>query len=115
MTAIDNDVILAILAMGAYDQGTDVGLGDVGAQIGDATWLRDSSTVLDEGAGLSAGFYADEYSLSGKMGAQTVISYRGTNHNNFVNPFGAAASVLLHGCPLALGYLGSSRRPTDSH
>jgi hypothetical protein len=63
MTATDNDVMLAILAMDVYDQGTDFGLGGVGTHIGDATWLGDSSTILNQGVDLPAGFYADKYSL----------------------------------------------------
>ena len=65
------DLMVAILAMDAYNRGYDAGLPYDGNRIGDAIAL----TVPLPAGSKGYGFYAVAYSLNG----QTVISYRGTD------------------------------------
>jgi hypothetical protein len=69
-----NDLLLSILAMDAYNRGYDVGLGMPNNSLGDATIQNDSISLLG-GAAQAASFYAASYST----GAGTVIFYRGTD------------------------------------
>jgi hypothetical protein len=76
--SISNELMLAILAMDAYNRGynagigpKDIGLGLAGSQIGNATVnVIEGGTVAE-----AASFFAISYSYNG----QTVISYRGTD------------------------------------
>ena len=82
-----SQLMMAILAMDSYNRGYDEGiteLGGLGTKIGNAT-IIDESDILDNSAGVNAGFYAVAYNVGGTMvegvlpGGETVISYRGTD------------------------------------
>jgi len=84
------DLMLAILAMDAYNRGYNAGIkspgagareGLTGTKIGEATLLRRSN--IDVGSNeVNASFFAQAYTLGGK----TVISYRGTDDFNVLSP-----------------------------
>jgi hypothetical protein len=74
------DLLMAILAMDAYNQGYDPGLDHQAKQIGSAKFETDSSIKLDELETKATGFYAAAYTLdAGTKNETTVISYRGTD------------------------------------
>jgi hypothetical protein len=75
--AVSNELMLAILAMDAYNRGygagigpKGIGLGLAGSQLGNAT----VSKIDGEATAQAASFFAQSYTYNGK----TVISYRGT-------------------------------------
>jgi len=79
------ELFKAILAMDSYNRGYGAGtgnsingLGGVGSQIGNATIIDDKGDAEAQ----AAGFYAVAYTIAG---GETVISYRGTNADNFGN------------------------------
>jgi hypothetical protein len=97
-----NDLMFAILSMDAYDQGYGAGIGNMPAQIGNATRQFDSS-VLDTPGNVdvakSAGFYAVAYTYGG----QTAIAYRGTDNKSLSDSATQGGSDVLNGYSLAAG------------
>jgi hypothetical protein len=67
---ISKDLFLAILSMDSYNRGYTRGidgLGGIGSGIGNAV-IRDQSDTANGSAGVSAGFYAIAYNMSGVSG-----------------------------------------------
>ncbi len=80
---VKDDLFLAILSMDAYNRGYDPGiaeLGGVGARLGNADIISDSSVLKENGVRQDSpvSFYAVEYNLSADFGDETIISFRGT-------------------------------------
>ena len=78
---MNNDLMMAILAMDAYNQGYDRGTLGVGTAIGDTNLAFDSTSEFSPStaaAGQAAGFFAAAYTLAD---GSKVISYRGTDKN----------------------------------
>ncbi len=100
---MDSNLLRAILAMDAYNQGYDAGVVGVGNNIGNAMFLRDAvdATVFPEGTAQAASFYAVAYTV----GTETIISYRGTDSLIF-DPF--------TGWPVAFGSTTSSQAAAAS-
>ncbi|MBA4026593.1 MAG: hypothetical protein C0511_20300 [Hyphomicrobium sp.] len=73
--AITNELMLAILAMDAYNRGYNPGVSISGTSLGDAT-LGVSSDIEPGIPGVAASFFAQSYTLAD---GSTVISYRGTD------------------------------------
>ncbi|WP_253707120.1 Mbeg1-like protein [Bradyrhizobium sp. WD16] len=94
MTISNQDLLLAILAMDAYNRGYGAGLKNLNTSIGSASLLPTSA--LPDGS-QAAGFFAQAYSL---QDGQTVISYRGTDVNFSL---GATGSDLLNGYGVGAG------------
>jgi hypothetical protein len=102
---ISSDLMLAILAMDAYNRGYNAGVGDktvglgLSGQIGNAVIKSDVLLPIGSEA---ASFFAISYSWNG----QTVISYRGTDEKFYDalngygiargSPYGDEARVALH-------------------
>ncbi len=83
---MDQDLFVAILALDSYNRGYDSNLSNspsdsIGTQIGNATVISHSSDSASSSA-VQAGFYAVAYNWNGT----TVISYRGTNEQQVINP-----------------------------
>jgi len=85
------DLMLAILAMDSYNRGYGqgiCGLDATHAQIGDATFLKQSD-IDPNNAEFKAGFYAAAYTIGegvdGIASGSTVISYRGTDNFNLLS------------------------------
>lgn len=96
--AISNELMLAILAMDAYNRDYGAGLVPAGSQIGTATLGSNSSVLVDaSGQRLDqpASFFAQAYTLSD---GRTVVSYRGTD----VKDLGPGGDI-YNGYGLALG------------
>lgn len=101
------DLLLAILAMDSYnrDYGAGIaGLGGIGSTIGSATLSTDSTQTLGIDPTKATGFYASAYT----WGNDTVISYRGTDHN-IVSPWGSEGSDMWNGYGSAIGYGNSAQ------
>lgn len=81
--AISNELLMAILAMDAYNRGYNPGITDsgnsntgmIGSQLGTAT-VATSSPITSSSPEFAASFFAQAYTLAN---GQTVISYRGTD------------------------------------
>jgi hypothetical protein len=73
------DVLKALLALDAYNQGYGRGVNNGTTKIGSATLITDSSEEFDEVSTAAAGFYAAAYRLED---GTTVISYRGTDNTD---------------------------------
>lgn len=91
--AISNELMLAILAMDAYNRDYGAGLVLGGTQIGTATLASNSSVLVDAGGSRvdqPASFFAQAYTLAD---GRTVISYRGTDDpfTDVVNGYGIGA------------------------
>jgi hypothetical protein len=98
MAVSADDLFLAILALDAYNRGTDVGISIEGNSIGSATVKKNSNELPGVDG---SGFYAQEYKLAD---GRTVISYRGTTFTGL--PDGAD---VLHGWTLSAGYSGADQ------
>ena len=97
-----NDLMLAVLALDAYNHGYNPGMPGVsGSQIGDATLKFDSAELPTTQNGQAAGFYATTYNWNGK----TVISYRGTTFELGIN----TARDVINGWVLSAGYAAASQ------
>lgn len=70
---MERNLIMAVLAIDAYNQGYNPGLATVGAQIGNATVTK--ATQDTDVQSVSASFAAVAYNFNG----ETIISYRGTD------------------------------------
>lgn len=93
---MSKDLFLAILSMDAYNHDYGANIQVDGTGIGTATILGDSDILKDiNGNRLdeAAGFYAITYDWNGK----TVISYRGTNADDWSNFFDDAWNGYLVG------------------
>ena len=91
------DLLLAILAMDSYNRGYGqgiAGLDDPNAKIGSATFLKQSD-IKSDSSEVSSGFYAAAYTTPDG----TVISYRGTDVLNPLNP----ANDIINGWVSATG------------
>lgn len=88
--ATSGDVLLAILALDAYNRGPTPGYALDESQIGNATFASDINDTLYAKSAASADFYAAQYTLSGSNnplpGTSTVIAYRGTDFNGTLGP-----------------------------
>lgn len=73
--AVSNELMLAILAMDAYNRGYDAGVVVGGNQLGTALLGR-GTNEQEEPEAVTASFFAQAYTLAD---GRTVISYRGTD------------------------------------
>lgn len=107
---ISKDLLLAILAMDSYSRGYGAGISDgetdnsdglgrVGSRIGTAIVTHDAQD--SEGLAEAAGFYAVAYDTE----YGTVISYRGTDNPNPLDP----ASDIWNGWTLGAGFPQASQ------
>lgn len=89
--AISSDVFCSLLALDAYNRGYNAGIKLAGNTLGDAKIIGDSEKGLLNQAigpvgGVDKNFYALAYDMSGVSGwsgASTVISYRGTDDEDW--------------------------------
>jgi hypothetical protein len=86
---LSRDLFLSILSMDSYNRGYGVGvvLPRITAQLGNATIIRDSSTLVQNGTrqDIPADFYAIAYNVTGTGIAGlsgTVIAYRGSDYTD---------------------------------
>jgi len=105
------ELMLAILAMDAYNEGYGPGLNvaapgeSLAKAIGDATIISDSSTKLDPETTKAAGFFAVAYEWTVKEITKTVISYRGTDNPLGGDPTKKGGSDVLKGWLIGAGLL----------
>lgn len=82
---MNSDLLKAILAMDSYNRGYGAGidLGEnsdaINVEIANATIYDNSTRALGTGVDSAVGFYAIAYTVGTGPGAETIISYRGTN------------------------------------
>ena len=87
MSNISKDLLLAILALDAYNRGYGAGISDLSqkseTKVGPARIITNAEKELGEGEAQSAGFYAIAYELDkaveGLPKGSVIISYRGTD------------------------------------
>jgi hypothetical protein len=73
---MNDNLMLAILAMDSYNRGPERQLFVSGSQLGNATLLN----LVPSADAQSSGFYATAYTWTDQNGnPETAISYRGTN------------------------------------
>ncbi len=101
-----SDLMLAILAMDAYNRGynSSIDLGGI-KKIGFATAESDSSDKLSLEETQKVGFYAVCYNLGGK----SVISYRGTDNQGIFAKPDKGASDIWSGWSIGAGYANASQ------
>ena len=103
---LESDLMLAILAMDAYNRGYNSSLDlDAIKQIGQATVSADSSDKFNEVDTRNSGFYAVQYSWDGK----TVLSYRGTDNDGVFAKPDKGASDIWSGWSIGAGYANASQ------
>ncbi len=103
----DNSLMLAVLAMNAYDEGYGAGInvGDNNTGIGPNLGNAKVTTVVEQilSSAKSDGFAATAYTLSD---GTSVIAYRGTDNPTLLNllfPDGILGGSDLSAYPLAIG------------
>lgn len=86
--AVSEDLMLAVLAMDAYNRGYNAGVNVVGDQVGMAQLGR-ATNAQTEPEAVAASFFAQAYTWNGR----TIISYRGTDVIPYMTgPFFQASS-----------------------
>ena len=97
-TITQNDILLAILSMDAYNRGYNQSMVVPGNQIGTATFDDD----LGDAAAQAADFYAVSYDLGG---GEKVISFRGTDNLNALDP----QTDIWTGWTIGAGFAGGTQ------
>lgn len=103
---MNKDLMMAILAMDAYNRGYDPGIeglsDNTGTQIGNATIVSHSDNSAT-GEAVAESFYAVSYNYGG----ETIISYRGTDDFADLDDWFGGAGVLTDQARLAAEFYRS--------
>ncbi len=104
--ADSQDVLLAVLALDAYDQGYSPGMTLANnTSVDGAQIIATSSEAIGKTAD-NASFYAIEYNVAGQL----VISYRGTRFDgNYLGVTGPDLGDVMNGWTLSAGYAAASQ------